>query len=62
MPECFAMYVACSTLCFSRLSLESALKAIRDLHFAEADLADVRHRTLTPEAVTTDSAKVAPRS
>jgi sugar phosphate isomerase/epimerase len=33
------VYVACSTLCFSKLSLEDALKAIREMHFAKADLA-----------------------
>jgi sugar phosphate isomerase/epimerase len=34
-----AVYVACSTLCFSKLSLEDALRAIREMHFAKADLA-----------------------
>lgn len=33
------MYVACSTLCFARLPLDAALKAIRDMHFPKADLA-----------------------
>jgi sugar phosphate isomerase/epimerase len=33
------VYVACSTLCFSKLSLEDALRVIREMHFAKADLA-----------------------
>ena len=33
------MYVACSTLCFSRLPLPDALRIIREMHFAKADLA-----------------------
>jgi sugar phosphate isomerase/epimerase len=56
------MYVACSTLCFSKLSLEAALKAIRDLHFAKADLAiHPPGPHLTPEAVVADGVKVAQR-
>ena len=33
------MYVACSTLCFSRMTLSDALRVIREMHFAKADLA-----------------------
>ena len=33
------MYVACSTLCFSRQPLADALRVIREMHFAKADLA-----------------------
>lgn len=33
------MYVACSTLCFSSLSLEEALRVIREMRFTKADLA-----------------------
>jgi sugar phosphate isomerase/epimerase len=33
------VYVACSTLCFSNHPLDDALRTIRDLHFAKADLA-----------------------
>ncbi|MFO0852197.1 MAG: sugar phosphate isomerase/epimerase [Gemmataceae bacterium] len=56
------MYVACSTLCFSRLGLDAALKAIRDLHFAKADLAiHPPGPHLTPEAVAADGPAVAKR-
>jgi sugar phosphate isomerase/epimerase len=33
------VYVACSTLCFGKLSLDEALRVIREMHFAKADLA-----------------------
>ena len=33
------VYVSCSTLCFSKLPLDDALKTIRDLRFAKVDLA-----------------------
>ncbi len=33
------MYVACSTLSFSALSLEDALRTIREMHFPKVDLA-----------------------
>jgi len=33
------VYVACSTLCFGTHPLDDALRTIRDLHFAKADLA-----------------------
>jgi sugar phosphate isomerase/epimerase len=54
------MYVACSTLCFSRLPLDAALKTIRDLQFPKADLAV--HATgphLRPADVAVDPVKVA---
>ena len=56
------MYVACSTLCFGRLKLEDALRHIREMHFAKADLAihhDGPH--LTPADVLADTPKVAHR-
>jgi len=33
------MYVACSTLCFAKLPFEDALRVIREMRFAKADLA-----------------------
>jgi sugar phosphate isomerase/epimerase len=35
----YAVIVACSTLCFGRHSLDEALRVIREMHFAKADLA-----------------------
>ncbi|MGL6075970.1 MAG: sugar phosphate isomerase/epimerase family protein [Fimbriiglobus sp.] len=37
--EALAMIVACSTLCFSGLPLMDALRVMREMHFAKADLA-----------------------
>jgi sugar phosphate isomerase/epimerase len=57
-----AVYVACSTLCFTKLSLEEALQSIREMHFAKADLAihdDGPH--VTPEDLLADPARVAQR-
>ena len=54
------MYVACSTLCFGKLSLEESLRTIRELHFPKADLAI--HESgphLTPSEVTADLGRVA---
>jgi sugar phosphate isomerase/epimerase len=34
-----AVYVACSTLCFARLPLEQALRAIAELEFSKVDIA-----------------------
>jgi sugar phosphate isomerase/epimerase len=54
------MYVACSTLCFARLSLDDALKTIRDMRFPKVDLAvhaDGPH--LRPADVVADPVKVA---
>lgn len=54
------MYVACSTLCFSRLPLTDALRAIREMHFAKADLAIHESGAhLKPSEVVADLAKVA---
>ena len=49
------MYVACSTLSFSKVSLEDALRTVREMRFTKADLAihdDGPH--LTPVEVATD--------
>jgi sugar phosphate isomerase/epimerase len=56
------VYVACSTLSFSKLSLEDALRTIREMRFTKADLAihdDGPH--LTPAEVAADSARAAQR-
>lgn len=56
------MYVACSTLSFSKLTLEEALRTIREMRFTKADLAihdDGPH--LTPEEVATDVMRIAQR-
>ena len=56
------MYVACSTLCFSRSSLEEALQTIREMQFSKADLAI--HDTgphFTPAEVEADGPKIAQR-
>ncbi len=56
------MYVACSTRCFSSLPLAEALKAIREMRFAKADLAitaDGPH--LRPEDVVADPFTTAKR-
>lgn len=56
----YAVYVACSTLCFSRLSLEDALRTIREMHFSKADLAiHDPGPHLTPAEVTADPGRVA---
>jgi sugar phosphate isomerase/epimerase len=56
------VYVACSTLCFTRLPLEDALRTIREMHFPKADLA-VHHAGphLTPAEVLADPGKAAQR-
>jgi len=54
--------VACSTLCFARLSLDEALQKIRMMQFPKADLAihpDGPH--LTPTEVMTDTTRIAQR-
>ena len=54
------MYVACSTLCFSRMPLPDALRVIREMHFAKADLAIHESGAhLRPSAVLADVAKAA---
>lgn len=56
------VYVACSTLCFSHLSLEQALQTIRELRFSKADLAiHASGSHLTPSEVTADVARIAQR-
>ncbi len=56
------MYVACSTLSFSQLSLEDALRTVREMRFTKADLAihdDSPH--LSPAEVVADPARAAQR-
>lgn len=56
------MYVACSTLCFSRLSLEDTLRTIREMRFTKGDLAvHAGGPHLTPAEVLADPARVAQR-
>ncbi len=56
------MFVACSTLCFASQSLSDALRTIRELRFAKADLAvhDAGPH-LTPAEVAADPGRVAAR-
>jgi sugar phosphate isomerase/epimerase len=50
-----AVYVACSTLSFSTLSLDDALRTIREMHFTKADLAiHAAGPHLTPVEVASD--------
>jgi sugar phosphate isomerase/epimerase len=54
------VYVACSTLSFSKLSLEDALRTIREMHFTKADLAvHAAGPHLTPAEVLADPGWVA---
>jgi sugar phosphate isomerase/epimerase len=56
------VYVACSTLCFARQPLDEALRVIREMNFAKADLAiheDGPH--LKPSDLTGDLTKIAQR-
>ncbi|MCI0700524.1 MAG: sugar phosphate isomerase/epimerase [Planctomycetia bacterium] len=56
------MYVACSTLSFSHLSLEETLRTVREMHFTKADLAvHAEGPHLTPAEVTADVARIAQR-
>lgn len=56
------MYVACSTLCFGKLSLEDTLRTIREMRFAKADLAvHAAGPHLTPAEVAADPARTAQR-
>ena len=56
------MYVACSTLSFSKLSLEDALRTIREMNFPKADLAiHAPGPHLTPAEVCADPGRVAQR-
>jgi sugar phosphate isomerase/epimerase len=54
------VFVACSTLCFSKLSLEEALRTIREMQFPKADLAIHEPGPhLSPSEVTADMGRVA---
>ena len=53
------MIVACSTLCFARHSLADALRVIREMHFAKADLAIRPGGHLSAAEVATDVGKTA---
>jgi sugar phosphate isomerase/epimerase len=56
------VYVACSTLCFSKLTLDDALRTIRELRFTKADLAiHAEGPHLTPAEVAADVGRVAQR-
>lgn len=56
------MYVACSTLSFSKVSLEDALRTVREMRFTKADLAiHDGGPHLTPEEVCADLARCAQR-
>ncbi len=57
-----AVYVACSTLCFSKLPLDEALRTIREMRFAKADLAvHASGPHLTPAEVAADSGRITQR-
>lgn len=61
-PGGHAVYVACSTLSFSKLSLEDALRTIREMHFTKADLAvHAEGPHLTPAEVASDPGWIAQR-
>jgi sugar phosphate isomerase/epimerase len=54
------VYVACSTLCFGSHPLDEALRTIRDLHFAKADLAVNEHGPhLKPSEMAGDISRIA---
>jgi sugar phosphate isomerase/epimerase len=56
------VYIACSTLSFSKLSLEETLRTIREMRFSKADLAiHPEGPHLTPAEVAADTARVAQR-
>lgn len=56
------MYVACSTLCFTKLPLDDALRTIREMRFPKADLAvHAAGPHLTPAEVTADPGGVVKR-
>ena len=56
------MFVACSTLCFGRFSLEHALRIIGELHFSKFDVAIHEHgRQLKPSQVAADIQAAAAR-
>jgi sugar phosphate isomerase/epimerase len=54
------MYVACSTLCFSKHPLEEALRLIREMRFTKADLAiHAAGPHMTPADVAADPSRTA---
>jgi sugar phosphate isomerase/epimerase len=56
------MYVACSTLCFAKHTLDECLKLIRTLRFAKVDLAVRPHgASLTPAEVAADVGRTVQR-
>ncbi len=56
------MFVACSTLCFSRLSLEAALDVIAELEFSKFEAAlDEQNGQLRPSDVVADLGRAAAR-
>ncbi|HVL16333.1 MAG TPA: sugar phosphate isomerase/epimerase [Gemmata sp.] len=56
------MYVACSTLCFSRHPLDEALRTIREFRFTKADLAvGPAGAQLTPAQISADMSRMAQR-
>jgi sugar phosphate isomerase/epimerase len=56
------MFVACSTLCFAKHTLDEALERIRTLRFAKADVAvHPRGASLTPAEVATDVGRTVQR-
>ena len=56
------MYVACSTLCFAKHTLDEALTQIRTLRFAKVDLAvHPRGASLTPAEVVADVGRTVQR-
>ena len=56
------MYVACSTLCFGRHSLEEALRTISELRFSKVDVGIYEHgRHLKPSEVAADVPAAAAR-
>lgn len=56
------MFVSCSTLCFARLPLEQALRAIAELEFGKVDVAIYEHgKHLRPSEVAADVNQAAQR-
>ena len=54
------MFVACSTLCFSKHALNDALRVIREMHFTKADLAlHEQGPHLRPSEVASDVTRIA---
>ncbi len=56
------MYVACSTLCFAAHPLDDALRTIRELNFAKADLVvSEMGQHLKPSEIAADATKIGQR-